>query len=228
MKATHLIPTKLRHGGLRAWNGFWLRRAIAELKRLPPGTVPSQDLLHRLSRAWANEGWSGGVSYLTAVCERTIETSGPILECGSGLTTIVVSALAGEERQVVSLEHSPEWCERVEGILAQHALSNPVRHRPLRGYDGFDWYDVDPAELPDGCELVICDGPPETTAGGRYGLLPVCRDRLAADFVVLLDDAQREAERAILERWQAEFGAGFRIEASDGEAYAVVRPSAGS
>jgi hypothetical protein len=45
----------------------------------------------------------------------------------------------------------------------------------------------------------VCDGPKGTTRGGRYGLAPVMKDRLAPGCIVLLDDTSREAERAIIE-----------------------------
>ena len=52
--------------------------------------------------------------------------------------------------------------------------------------------------------LVICDGPPASTPGGRYGLLPVMRDKLKAGATILLDDAVREEEQVIANRWAAE------------------------
>jgi hypothetical protein len=55
--------------------------------------------------------------------------------------------------------------------------------------------------------MVICDGPPGGTKGGRYGLIPIMSERLATGCTILLDDVVRESERAIANRWQAETGA---------------------
>jgi len=71
----------------------------------------------------------------------------------------------------------------------------------LRDYGDFDWYDVDPLELPT-FSLVICDGPQGSTRGGRLGLLPVLRERLAPGCSILLDDAARPSEREVLRRWK--------------------------
>jgi Methyltransferase domain len=187
-----------------------------------PGSVPADALLARLWEAWGNEGWSGDADYLRAVCEYATTTPGQVLECGSGLTTILLSALAGEEKKPISLEHLGEWCERVEQTLFRHGLPSGLHHTPLRHYAGFDWYTADFLERDHRFGLVICDGPPGSTLGGRYGLLPVCRDHLAPDCVILLDDADRPQERTILERWRREFGIAYRIESAPLGEYAVA------
>jgi hypothetical protein len=61
--------------------------------------------------------------------------------------------------------------------------------------------------MPDSFPLVVCDGPPGSTKGGRYGLVPIMREWLKPGCVILLDDAGREQERAIARRWEAELGA---------------------
>jgi hypothetical protein len=65
--------------------------------------------------------------------------------------------------------------------------------------------------MPGVFDLVICDGPPGTTKGGRYGLVPIMRERLKPGCAILLDDAGREQERAIADRWKTELGASFEI-----------------
>ena len=60
--------------------------------------------------------------------------------------------------------------------------------------------------IPGGLKLAICDGPPGSTKGGRYGFMPNFNDRLAPDAVILLDDADRSGEQKVLQRWQEEFG----------------------
>ena len=130
----------MRRATREAWNEYRLNRVIRELKLVAPGATPTEVLLRRLQRAWGNEAWSGDVAYIRAVCEHAIRTGGPILECGSGLTTILMSTLVAERTELVSLEHSPEWCQRAETALSQYDLPNPVRHAALRSYDGFQWY----------------------------------------------------------------------------------------
>ena len=55
--------------------------------------------------------------------------------------------------------------------------------------------------------MVICDGPPGDTKGGRYGMLPIMSDRLRSGCVILLDDADRADEIAITKRWKKELNA---------------------
>jgi hypothetical protein len=79
--------------------------------------------------------------------------------------------------------------------------------KPLRTYDGFEWYDPQGLE---GTErtitLVICDGPPATSRGGRYGLMPVLSTQLADGGRIFLDDYGRLSEESVVSRWEAEFG----------------------
>ena len=56
-------------------------------------------------------------------------------------------------------------------------------------------------DLPDGIALVICDGPPSSTAGGRYGLVPVMKASLNTSCRILLDDTHRRKEREIIQHW---------------------------
>jgi hypothetical protein len=82
---------------------------------------------------------------------------------------------------------------------------------PLRDYGEFAWYDPRLASMPRAFGLVVCDGPPASTRGGRYGLVPIMKERLQPGCVILLDDAGREQELAIAERWKNELGATLRV-----------------
>jgi hypothetical protein len=81
----------------------------------------------------------------------------------------------------------------------------------LKTYAGYAWYDPPLARMPSAFSMVVCDGPPADTVGGRYGLVPVMRRRLAPGCVILLDDAVREHERAIARRWEYELEASHDV-----------------
>ncbi|MGK7910660.1 MAG: hypothetical protein AB4050_04125 [Synechococcus sp.] len=156
---------------------------------------------------WGNEHWSASDEYLVACMEHALAMNGPILECGSGLSTILVGAIA-KQRGLAhwSLEHVPTWGNRVQFCLERYAVDSVTLFTaPLKCYGEFDWY-APPIEVMPTFDLVICDGPSARPQGGRFGLLPVMSDRLSADTVVLLDDAGREPEQMVAERWMAEFG----------------------
>jgi len=76
---------------------------------------------------------------------------------------------------------------------------------PLKDYGTFEWYDVSTTSIPRDISLVICDGPPHYTKGGRYGLLPVLSKHLADGAIILLDDYSREHEKQIVKDWKIDF-----------------------
>lgn len=192
--------------------------------------LPSQErqvdrLLTSLRDAWGNAPWTARADYLRATLALALRGGGPILECGSGLTTLVLAVAARHTaRAVVSLENDPRWARTVAEALARHGLAQVrIVLAPLRDYGAFHWYDIAGLELPGKFSLVICDGPPGSTPGGRYGLLPVMRERLAFDCVILLDDAERPGEQEALARWGREFGLGVQSCAPDGHYCRVSR-----
>ncbi|HEX6249920.1 MAG TPA: hypothetical protein VFZ56_00645 [Gemmatimonadaceae bacterium] len=191
-------------------------------------------LLEQFRRAWGNESFSADVTYVSEVVSHVSRCSAPVLECGSGLTTLV-AGLAAERRgvTVLSLEQDREWAEFVTQRLRRNAIHNvEVRYAPLRDYGGFVWYDVETVALPERFELVLCDGPAvfeewgEAHAQWRYGVLPVLAARSVRVDRILLDDATEPRAARLLRRWQQAFGMSHTlIQASDGDC-AVVNPGA--
>lgn len=182
-------------------------------------------LLARLREAWGNGKWSARVDYLYACLALALRGSGPILECGSGLTTLVLGVASRHSgRPVISLEHDAGWARATKESLCQHELAQvAVRHAPLKDYGGFQWYDISGLDLPGDFSLVVCDGPPGSTPGGRYGLMPVMHDFLSSDCLILLDDTERPGEQEVLARWQREFGTRVESCAPDGHFCRLVR-----
>lgn len=180
-------------------------QAVRRLMQVTPGADLPQDLIRDLLHGWANETMSASGEYLQAVWRHAALTPGPILECGSGLTTVVLGAAKRDSwHGVWSLEHDGFWAHKARAVLRRYKIPNVhVCRAPLRDYGGFSWYDPQCALAGD-FSLVLCDGPPGTTPGGRYGLMPVLGNYLRAGCVVLLDDATRAGEQAVLARWQTE------------------------
>jgi len=174
---------------------------------------PSNRRLQQLIYGWNNDGWSASVEFMHEMMARAAQARGSILDCGSGLSTVLLGLVAERTGSTVwSLEHQAFWAGRIAASLARHDVRRVhVCHAPLRSFGAFDWYDVDAAALPTDIALVICDGPPEDTRGGRYGLLPVMRHHLAPGCVILLDDAARAAERRVLDQWARELGTTYRV-----------------
>jgi len=155
--------------------------------------------------AW-NNSWAPSVEYCKAVALEARHHPGGVIETGSGATTILLAAMGVP---VVALEHLPEWALRVNRNV-RWAKRATVLQRGLVSYGEYDWYGVRPGDLPASATLIVCDGPPGVTRGGRYGLVPTVRP--AKGTVILLDDVGRAGERAVLDRWWEEEGITFEID----------------
>lgn len=209
------LPAALR-GRLGSWRRalalrLAMRRFLAEPEAFADASEPG---LRQLVFGWANESFSAHEEYLAGCVREALATPGPILECGSGLSTLLVGAICDRRGlRCWSLEHHPPWAAQVGRALARHRIrSVALCCDPLVGYGDFRWYAPLSAKLPARFELVLCDGPPASTPGGRYGLVPVMRAHLGAGSVILLDDAGRDDERRMIARWAAELPAEVRFE----------------
>ena len=201
-----------------------LRQAIKTIGRLPVGKSPNRRQLTELITGWSNEGYAANLEYLEAVAEHAVKCQGPVLECGSGVTTILTGILCGKRGiDVWSLEHFEEWRQRVSGVLAENGIASAhVCSAPLVEYGEFVWYDPPLTQIPETFSLVICDGPPGSTKGGRYGLLPVLGERLPPGSSILLDDAARPGEAELIKRWENEAGFETKIRGSQERGFAVM------
>jgi hypothetical protein len=219
-----VMPAPLKRAVKEVRLNRQLRRAVQRIAELPPGTSPDSQMLIDLQTGWDNDGFAARTDYLKEVFQRATTVSGPILECGSGLTTILLGLVAGRRGiKTFSLEHHAEWRTRVTKVLAQFQIENvQVCLAPLRDYDGFSWYDPPFADLPVEFELVICDGPPGETRGGRYGLWPVFAERLSKSCVILLDDTQRSGEAEVLRRWAADTDLSVAERQSADSSFAII------
>ena len=182
---------------------FW--RAMRRFRRglwQESGAI-DHGILSELVQGWGNK-WSAQHEYLAACLEHARDADGPILECGSGLSTLLLGSIAQDSGNTVwSLEHEPKYALKVQYYLDKyHLTSVKLFVTPLSTYDDFDWYTPPRFDsIPDKFSLVVCDGPPGTTRGGRYGLVPVMLEKLRGDCTILLDDGAREGEHETAERW---------------------------
>ncbi|MBM4032651.1 MAG: class I SAM-dependent methyltransferase [Planctomycetes bacterium] len=137
-----------------------------------------------------------------------------VLEAGSGVSTLFVAyALrsAGQGR-VMSLEHSPEYADLSEKLLASHGLKDyatvvraPLKRTGIAGRDWL-WYDLGALKLDQPVDLFIVDGPPAPVQRlARYPALPLLHGRLREGAAIILDDGCREDEKEIVAMWCREF-----------------------
>jgi hypothetical protein len=202
-----VVPPRARRWLRRVYGARHFDAAMRRFAADPQAAVaPGSSVLVELITAWGNTGWSAQEEYLRVCITQALNSNGPTLECGSGLSTLLLGVVAQRNGfEHWALEHEREWSVRVHRAVKRYRLSAVrVSTAPLKHYTGFDWYDPPLQEMPAHFAMVVCDGPPTGTLGGRYGLVPVMRERLQPGCVILLDDAWREDERAVARRWQAE------------------------
>jgi hypothetical protein len=170
--------------------------------------------MERLSLGWSNS-YAADPDYLVRIASLVRGVRSPVLECGSGLSTLVAAAYSPQP--VHALEHLHEWLTLVHSYVETLDLRANVILAPLVDRGDYSWYRV-PPDMPERFSLVICDGPPRGTKGGRYGLMPELSDRLRGS-TILLDDAHRSSELATLRRWQED----YRVRIEHGGSYAIIR-----
>lgn len=195
-----------------------LDRAIDDLRR------GGKDL-QALKRGWRNEGFEGDVRFLEETWARTPGKC--ILECGSGLTTIIAAARGGE---VWCLEQHAEWAEKVSKVLRRNNLTANILVAPLKQYDGYVWYDLTGATIPSAFDLVICDGPYVSAELGadyhkawRYGVLPQLKNRGVHVKEMLIDDLDEPRAVPVLDRWVREFGLTYEAIRSASGDFAIAK-----
>jgi predicted O-methyltransferase YrrM len=184
------IDPKMRfeHSGEETWHGSvgqWLRNRAgfglkAGLEAVAAGRETVDDIAE-LYEAWDNK--FAATPLLLAILARLARNAkGPILECGSGLSSLVIAA-ANPDQEVYVLENSPVFAEHLRIEANKHNLRNlHIECRPL--VNGF--YDVSEVLARMNWALALIDGPPRKD-GRRIDALNVF------DFsqtVVIADDVQ--------------------------------------
>jgi len=184
----------LSHVGLKTWRGcigdFLRERAgivdpfLDQTFKLLRDGVVRPEIWEVLSGRSGNYPWCAPEAMMARAWDMAKGAKGPVLEVGSGLTTIIMG-LAGAE--VHTLEHDLGWLRKTRKLIERYGLTNVHLHyAPLREYDdGSAWHDLRRiADLPSAFDLVVCDGPPRTLAD-RKMLWTVLADAIkGADWLV--------------------------------------------
>ena len=224
---TRLIPSVAKES-IRGWlRDIALRRAVSRLGDLSPAEVTQPQVLREFRAAFGNEGFSGDVRFLSEAAQRANRSDAPLLECGSGASTLLIGhLLARRGIRLVSLEQDAGWFQFIRRDLQRLGLSNvDVYHAPLSDQGDFDWYDVSSVSFPPRFETALCDGP-AFCRGWRCGLLPMLVERGVQFDEILCDDADDAHAPAMFAFWEERFGIKAQLlDGADG-AMAVVRPEA--
>lgn len=208
-----------------------LQRAVAALRREVQAGAISPSLWPELREAWSNTAFSADAGYLAEIAARALSRRGPVLECGSGLSTLVLGVIAdARQAGVWSLEQDGEWLHLVSGVLTQFAVRRvALWHTPLVLHAGYAWFDLAGRDLPRAFLHVFCDGPAVLShwpapihLGWRRGVVPELL-RLGIGFdEIVLDDADDARCDALCRCWNG-LGVATRVIQTDSGPFVVGR-----
>lgn len=221
---------------LESWDAWQrsraLARAIAALRREVQNGAVSPDLWPELRAAWGNTAYTADAAYLAEIADRALARRGPVLECGSGLSTVVLGVIADHHGTGVwSLEQDREWQRVMSGHLVRLAIRHvAIWHTPLQQRDDYAWYQLAGRDLPHAFLHVCCDGPAvfprdwpaPVHASWRGGVVPELT-RLGIGFdEIVLDDADDPRCEALCGRWNA-LGVATRIVSTATGPFVIAR-----
>lgn len=192
-------------------NATATRREVESLFAQVQSLMALERLLELPRALPSMRGWAGSPDFLLAVAEQVLDHKPvTVVECSSGVSSLTIARCLqlNGRGHVYSLEHDAEYAKRTREHLTRLGLSEwaTVLDAPLtRGSDDMEWYAemALPADLPP-IELLVVDGPPASdTPEARYPALPRLLPRFAKSFTIMLDDANRPGERAVVARWRS-------------------------
>ncbi len=204
-----------------------LRQAVRAVQR-------EQDTRYRRSEAWLAiysviqpavpfrpiQIYQATPEFLRFVVQLMLESKPAlVVELGSGLSTVLAAYCIERNGQgrIVSIDHEARFCEATRSLLRLHGLERHVRlvHAPLIAVEAggrtSQWYDpavirraLDEEGRPIG--LLVVDGPPgKDQSMARFPAVPLLEDRLTPTALVLVDDARRPDEQAMVAEWMQRY-----------------------
>ena len=165
-------------GHIRRLSGQTLTHVIP---RVRAGIETEEDYNEAFQYAANNYAADAGV--LAVVTGVARKCRGPIIETGSGLSSVFMGAAT--DQTVYSLEHVANYAAQTVTWCEEAGVSNVgVCHAPLKDF----WYDIDQFDLPKKFALGFCDGPPRMY-GTRMKFFEVLASRCE---VIVVDDIKTD------------------------------------
>lgn len=204
IKAIRKTPLKLiLMWGRRIYRNYYLKRTMKKILSNPRYFLNDRETLSELSYDWGNEGWSASIDCLQDCVKYVEQSKLPILECGSGLSTIVIGLAAKEfGKSVWSLEHTQSWYKWVKKTLIKYKIDSvkliyapPVEHGDLL------WYDAPLNSMPSEFSLVLCDGPAGTERRSKQNIFPIMKDKFVSGCIIIYDDIPKIVDEDDIPGW---------------------------
>jgi len=188
----------LAHTGMNEWRGIYqvfLKRKKPESLRkevdlIKDGKETDRDLVI-LKKTFGNDRYVSTEEILLTLIALSRNIKGNILECGCGLSTIVMAA-ANAENNIYVLEQDVAYSMWVQSLLNCYKIEN-VKILVTNVVDG--WYKV-PEGLPD-FDMVYSDGP----RGERFKIYERISGKVKSDAVMVFDDYFHRTFEDDLKKW---------------------------
>lgn len=181
---------KRKHG---VWGDEVEAKAKLAMAMLRSGEPTVEDFA-ALATWWDNIS-SAPVDLLSTLYWLAREARGPVLECGSGLSSLVMAAAGAK---VTVLENDPVWATKLRDAAELMKLDVNLQCHALKG----GWYDTRFVDLDERWALVFCDGP-----WRAYGKRSLLFERMnVSGAVIVMDDMYDPDQSAPFEAWAADNG----------------------
>ncbi|HEY4689751.1 MAG TPA: hypothetical protein VIK33_10595 [Anaerolineae bacterium] len=177
MRLGHTATVVLRDSlgaSLRRLSGTTLAHVIPKIRACVETETDYSELFRYVGTNYAVD--AGVLALLTGVARKC---RGPIIETGSGLSSVVMAAATSET--VYSLEHIDHYAAQTHAWAEEASIAGNlgICCAPLNDF----WYDLDKFALPNKFALGFCDGPPR-----MYGTRLKFFDLLASRCSVIVAD----------------------------------------
>lgn len=149
-------------------------------------------------------GWAASADFLIILAEHILMTKpAVVVEFGSGVSTLVALRclqLNGTGK-LRSFDHDPTFAKVTDGRAERLGFKHHVELADLRAVEGYQgkWYQT---EISDPIDLMVVDGPPAAVHPCTRGGAGLLFRNIAPGGAILLDDASRAGELAIVQHWK--------------------------
>ena len=172
---------------LRNYNNILNPRIIKAFDLLK--TQRDEQIFIDLFEAWGNN-FAASPGLLMTCFDLSIDGDGAIIECGAGLSTLIMG-LSG--REIYSLESDYQWYLKIKSYLDYFNMTNVnLIYSPIMDYGVYQWYDyAHKHKFNVDFTMALVDGP--CRAIGREGFY---NNFDISDMILIIDDSETEAHFA--------------------------------
>lgn len=154
------LPRRLKAAAKEGLRRLLFHRYMDQAVR-SPSLLTDAAFVAGIREAWGNVSYSADVPFLIEALGRARESQGSVLECGSGISTILMGLALPRSAacEIWALENDVRWFGRVAAVTKLYQLSNVrLMQAPLQSYGDYMWYAPSLQCMPR-FHLVVCDGP---------------------------------------------------------------------